>query len=76
MAHHTDHAKDGAANPVPIQSRFDLQLDRWSKIATILIGLLGLLVTTYVTVWVVPPGDKMISRHVNQANSSLSRSFE
>lgn len=72
MAHHTDHSNDGDANPASNQSRFDLQLDRWSKIATILIGFLGLLVTTYVTVWVVLPGDSRNALAVCQSNKFVA----
>ncbi len=37
---------------------FDLHLDRWSKIFTIVLGVLGFFASVYVTIWVVVPAHK------------------
>lgn len=36
-------------------SNFDLNLDRWNKVFTIVIGILGLIVSSYVAVFVIYP---------------------
>lgn len=72
MPHNADKSDAGDANPASTQSQFDLQLDRWSKMSTILIGFLGLLVTTYVTVWVVLPGDSRNALAVCQSNKFVA----
>ena len=44
--------------------RFDLQLDRLTKMSTVSLGVLGLLATTYVTVWVIIPAHDRDGRKV------------
>lgn len=44
------------AKPQVKTTSFDLNLDRWNKIFTIVVGVLGLLVSAYVTIFVIWPG--------------------
>ena len=67
-----DHSDGGFHDLCTRQGRFDILLDRWSKMSTILIGLLGLLVTTCVTVWVVLPGDNRDALAKCQSNKFVA----